>query len=162
MDTDLGNENNFYLKTYGWLDGAHINPLTKSKKTALWGFAAGQWEDWKTGMDNGTAIAMGDELRAAVDRVYDLWDWDTMVEQMNQPDYMWGNVHGDFHFGQIMVQGDDLDNIETVLLDWEFSGYAATPGIDLAYMMMSECPDYIPTYQESVLLNYYNRLLETG
>lgn len=133
------------MKTYGWMEDQG-----KFKKSNIWHYAAKQWNAWKDAMDTGATTAVAStELRAAIDKIYDLWNWDTMVTQMNQPDYLWGNVHGDFHFGQLMRKEDEESGeIDLILLDWEFSGYAATPGIDLAYFAMTVVPWNLATYQD--------------
>lgn len=54
----------------------------------------------------------------------------------------------------------DNDNI---LFDWEFAGYGATPGIDLAYLAL-HASDYgsLSDYQLPLLWNYYLELINSG
>ena len=82
------------------------------------------------------------------------------MNEMHSPDYRWGLVHGDFHYGQLMygkTQGD------TAILDWEWTGYMATPAIDLGTILIAETPPFARLDAEAIALPaYWHSLIEAG
>jgi aminoglycoside phosphotransferase (APT) family kinase protein len=95
-----------------------------------------------------------------IDAVMDKWTWHAFMAEMRKPEYLWGLVHGDFHPGQIMYGNADA---ELVLLDWEWSGFMASPAIDIATFTISEIDKKDRrSHEASGIPAYYSALIAAG
>lgn len=80
------------------------------------------------------------------------------MELIHSNDLMWGLVHGDFHYGQMMYQ--DVDG--TLLIeDWEFTGMLATPTVDLATLFIGSTDPKTRLADETWMIPMYYQYINT-
>jgi len=110
--------------------------------------------------DPDQSASMNQNTIDCIDAVLHAWSLENIKEQWEEPSFVWGLTHGDFHPGQLLANNSNLTDI--IVADFEFVGVMGSPAIDLATWNSVIPSNYLEQHEEELVEAYYKSLITAG